>query len=96
MDADHLLILGNLVVCLVGAWLCVCRMAHMDSKTKLTIRVQYAVWFSLFACSGISWTYDEPASLTQLMMGSAVVVHLILGLGAWRYGAPTYTVQGGD
>lgn len=92
MDADRLLILGNLIVCLLGAWLCVCRMSMMDSRTKRPIRAQYTTWFCLFAASAISWTYDEPATLTQLLMGCAVVGHLLLGIGAWRYGAPTYTV----
>lgn len=92
MDADRLLILANLVVCGFGAWMCICRMSYMDSQTKRSIRSQYAVWFCLFAASAISWTYDEPATVTQLLMGCAVVIHLVLGIGAWRYGAPTYTV----
>ena len=92
MDAEQLLILGNLLTCLFGAWLCICRMSMMDSRTKRSIRAQYTMWFCLFATSGISWTYDEPATLVQLLMGAAVVAHLLLGIGAWRYGAPTYTV----
>lgn len=92
MGADQLLILANLSICLFGAWMCMCRMAFMDSRTKRTIRVQYAVWFCLFASSALSWTYDDPPTITQLFMGAAVVIHLLLGVGAWRHGAPTYTV----
>lgn len=89
---SKLLIVANLLVCMAGGFMCICRMSMMSlSTTKAEIRWQYVFWFSTFAASGISWTYDEPASFAQLLMSLAIVVHLILGLGAWRNGAPAYT-----
>lgn len=80
----------NLFICLIGGWVCVCRMAKMSMGTKRTIRTQYMLWFSLFVASAISWTYDEPANLTQIAMGLVVLTHLVLGASAWRLGPPAY------
>lgn len=96
MVKSELLFVGmNLIVCLIGLGVCVSRMACMTSRsTKLTIRVQYAVWMGYFVASALSWAYDEPASFTQLVMTGAVLGHLLLGANAWRYGAPSYTYRG--
>ena len=89
-----LLIVGNFTVCGVGAGMCVCRMAHMSARfTKGAIRIQYAVLFAMFAASAISWTYDEPATVTQLLMSCGMLAHLLLGFEAWRGGAPWYTIR---
>lgn len=91
---DALLVGLNLLACLFGLWVCVTRMGRMSRRTtKLTIRVQYAVWCAFFTASAISWTYDDPASFTQLCMTGAVLGHLLLGADAWRYGPPDYTMQ---
>jgi hypothetical protein len=99
MGRAELLIVGaNLVLCTAGFLLCVTRMGHMSKRTtKLAIRVQYAMLASMFTCSAISWTYDDPASITQLAMTGLVLGFLLCGNDAWKYGAPIYTMRvGGD
>lgn len=93
MTQSELMLLAiNFAVCAAGAWVCICRMSAMSgSRTKPSIRWQYAIWFSYFVASAISWTYDEPASLTQTIMSAAVLLQLGLGFHAWRYGPPSYT-----
>ncbi len=49
------------------------------------------MWFTLFAASGISWLFDIPASLGQIVMALGVIADLGLGFSAWRSGAPSYT-----
>lgn len=95
MAANEMALVGvNFLVCLVGLWVCAVRMGRMSRRTtKLTIRVQYAVWSALFTASAISWTHDDPASLTQLFMTAGVLGHLLLGADAWRYGPPPYTIR---
>ena len=89
------LTLANLVICLIGGYTCICRAIMMSKDdTKLAIRVQYVIWFGLFSASSISWTYGEPASVVQVIMSGAIVAHLLLGLEAWKNGAPAYTMRG--
>lgn len=96
--SEAVLVALNAVACLAGMWVCLCRMGQMSgSLTKLSIRIQYAITFSIFAASAISWTYHDPASLTQFAMTTALLAHLLIGTGAWRYGPPIYTMRvGGD
>lgn len=95
MGKAELLILGaNLVVCLAGFVLCVKRMGYMSKRaTKLAIRIQYAILSAFFTASAISWTHDDPASMTQLVMSALVLAFLLCGNDAWRYGAPDYTMR---
>ncbi len=85
------LIVLNLLICSFGGYLCICRLRVIDSKTKTPIRVRYVMWFTLFAASGISWLFDIPASLGQIVMALGVIADLGLGFNAWRRGAPNYT-----
>ena len=90
-----MLIVANFAACGVGAGMCICRMSHMSARfTKGAIRVQYAILFALFSGSAISWTYGAPATWTQFLMSCATLGHLLLGLEAWRGGAPEYTIRG--
>ena len=86
----------NLAVCIVGFLMCVCRNGMMTNRTKPVIRAQYSIWVGYFVASAISFTFDEPPSLTQVLMSTAVAMHLLLGFEAWRGGAPQYTVRGRD
>ena len=89
---ELLLVAVNFVVCLVGIAMCICRQGYMKkSTTKKIIRAQYSMWTGFFAASAISWTYGEPATGTQLALTMTVLIHLILGFEAWRWGAPSYT-----
>ena len=91
--SEAIITVVNLAVCMVGFLMCICRNGLMSHHTKGVIRAQYAIWVSYFVASGISFTFDVPASVIQLGMSTAVVVHLLLGFEAWKSGAPKYTVR---
>lgn len=94
-NSEMALIVCNLAVCGMGAAMCICRMSHMSARfTKGAIRAQYAVTFAFFSMSAISWTYGEPATITQFLMSAGALAHLLLGFEAWRRGAPAYTIRG--
>lgn len=95
MGSEHLLILANWAVCAFGGWICLCRMAKMSaSTTKMEIRVQYSIWFALFAGSGWSFLFGEMASPVQLLMSVAVLASLVIGIPVWRSsGGPVYVRQ---
>jgi hypothetical protein len=93
MGSEQMMVLLNLVTCLAGSYLCVCRMTHMNSHVKLPIRLGVTLQFALFAASGLSYTYNEPASFIQWMMGFGLICILLLGYGSWRHGAPAYAVK---
>lgn len=96
MGSELLLILANLGICLFGGYVCICRMGKMTgSETKPVIRAQYVLWMSLFVLSGISWTYESPANMAQLLVSSGMVGILALGVGAWRFGTPPHTWRHG-
>ena len=94
MPIESVVIVTNLLICVVGLSICVCRMAQMTAhETKLVIRIQYAIWTGFFTASAISFTYDAPTTITQTFLSFAVVCHLMLGYSAWRVGAPEYTMM---
>ena len=91
MAAEHLLILANWAVCAVGGWICLVRMSKMSaSTTKIEIRIQYMIWFALFFSSGWSFLFGERANAVQLLMSTAVLSSLVLGVPAWRFSEPHY------
>lgn len=88
---SEIMVIFNLAMCFAGGYVCICRMAKMSAQTtKPVIRSQYVIWFGIFAASGISWTYGEPANSIQLLMGAGVLAHLLIGLSIWRRGTPEY------
>lgn len=95
-NSDKIIVVLNLAMCFFGAWVCICRMGMMTGRnTKKTIRAQYAMLFVAFVTSGGSyWLFGEPANEAQILMGILVLGHLLLGWGAWRHGAPLYTMRG--
>jgi len=93
MGSEQTLVLLNLITCLAGGLLCACRMTKMNGQVKLPIRLLTTIQFTLFAASGMSYTYGEPASLIQWMMGVGVIAYLLLGVGPWRYGPPPYALK---
>lgn len=86
-------ILINLALCIAGGWTCICRMKLMGSQTKKQIRAQYVIWFVLFFVSGCSWTFGEPATPTQLLLGLGIITHITLGFSVWKNGAPAYATE---
>lgn len=92
--SEIMLIAFNAALCLAGAAICVCRMAHMSERfTKPAIRVQYALWVAFFALSAITWTFDD-LTAAQVILTALALGHLLLGVQAWRFGAPSYTLRG--
>lgn len=90
-QSDYVILGLNLIVCIAGILICIERMTEMShTKTKLQIRVQYSLWFSLFIFSGFSWLFHDPADLTQLVMSLMILANLVIGNGAWRQGLPEY------
>lgn len=85
------LIIPNLFVCLIGGYLCICRMRFISSETKKPIMLRYVMWFTAFAASGLSWLFGFPPSLFQIIMALCVIGDFGLGFKAWRYGPPQYS-----
>ena len=82
----------NLLVCLFGGYICICRMGKMSAKeTKPVIRAQYTLWMALFVASGLSWLYGYPATPPQTLLSAGIVLWLALGVSAWRFGTPPHT-----
>lgn len=89
------LTIANLVVCLAGGYLCICRLRIMRaSMTKKSVRVQYSIWFALFVSSALSFTYGEPPTWTQLVLTAFTLLVLLIGSAAWSAGPPRYTMRG--
>lgn len=94
-NSDKLMVLVNLALCLGGGFVCVCRMGMMTGQgTKWVIRLEYQVLCMLFVLSGGSyWLWQEVPTWAQLAFGVGVLVKLVLGWPAWRYGPPAYTFK---
>lgn len=93
MENEQFLIILNGVICCVGGYMAICRQSKMGLSTKKTIRAQYAIWMVMFFLSATSWTFGQPASWIQIAMGASILAHLSLGFGAWRNGAPKYSID---
>lgn len=95
-NSDKLVVLLNLAMCFFGAWVCICRMGMMTGRnTKKAVRIQYAMLFLAFVISGGSyWLFSGSPTEAQIIMGMLILGHLLLGWGAWRNGAPLYTMRG--
>lgn len=84
------LIIPNLLMCMFGGYLCICRMKFTSSRTKLPILVRYIMWFTAFVISGISWIWDANPTPLQIFLGACVIADLGLGFNAWKNGVPKY------
>ena len=90
---DLLLVFANLITCMAGVVLCVCRMGKMTKAVKPAIRYQYNLMLPVLIASAFSWIYGQPATLVQLAMSAAMTVPLLIGVVAWKYGAPSYAIK---
>jgi hypothetical protein len=91
-NSDKVLVIVNLAICLFGGFVCVCRMGLMRGPlTKPEVRAQYILWFVMFVVSGLSWTFDQAASIAQILMSGLVLVSILTKWKEWRYGAPPHT-----
>lgn len=73
-----ILIAINLVVCLGGAYLCICRMMRMSKDdTQLAVRQFYTVFFMLFIASGISFLWEIEVTFLQLAQSGSILVYLM-------------------
>lgn len=88
---ETMLILANWIVCAAGGWLCLCRMTKMSGRgTKLAIRWQYTILFTIFFASGWSWIFGDPATFIQMFRAGLLVIYVAAGMPAWRHGQPEY------
>jgi len=87
------LVIFNLLLCMLGGYLCICRMKSTSHQTKPVIIARYVMWFALLVASGLSWLYGVPANVFQILLGLGVVADLMLGFKAWQRGAPKYTLR---
>jgi hypothetical protein len=44
----------------------------------------------VFFYSAFSWTYGDHPTGIQIVLGAAVLAHILLGFSAWRDGLPKY------
>ena len=93
MGSDQLMDLLNLLTCLVGAGLSICRLVKMNSRVKMPLRVLATIQLVLFIASGISYTYDQPASFIQWLMGLGLISYLLLGVAPWKHGPPSCALK---
>jgi apolipoprotein N-acyltransferase len=87
---QELLTAINFFICSLGGFCCICRLRIMGTSTKKPIRFQYAIWFAVFFYSAFSWTYGDHPTGIQIVLGAAVLAHILLGFSAWRDGLPKY------
>jgi hypothetical protein len=91
---NELLALLNFLICLAGGWVCLCRLGAMQGgKTKLTIRWQYTMWFSLLTCSGFSFAFGHATTFMEVLLAAGIVSHLLIGFSVWRHGPPAYAAR---
>ena len=95
MDRSQAVLVAiNAIVCLGGGFLCIERLAKMNSRVKLAIQIQYATLLAMFASSFLSFAYGYPATPIQLFMGIVTACHLMIGLKPWKHGPPDYSIKG--
>lgn len=91
------MIIANLAVCMTGVFICACRLEHMiGHPTKRAIYLTYATLVPAFVSSALSWTYDGPPTIAQLILGGVVVAQLMAGMAVWRHGVPAYALERGS
>jgi hypothetical protein len=82
----------NLVLCLMVAWSCVCRITPMSGRTTRTrFRVGYAVMIVGAASSGASPVlWGEYPGRGDVTLALAVLCVIGAGYGSWKHGVPDY------
>ncbi len=90
---DSLMIGTNLVLCLAGGLMIICRGRHMHpAKTRHSILLAYTVAMFAFSASAISWTFS---GISELQVISALVadIYLLLSAKEWKNGQPWYAMR---
>lgn len=91
--SEQIIIALNLLACITGGFIVVCRLKFITPRTKESIRWHYVMWFTLFAWSGLSWTYGDIPGWAQLALSCGGLFQLILGSRPWKYGQPDYALK---
>lgn len=92
--AEQILFSFNFMLCLVGGFICICRLRFIKSTTKQPIKWHYVMWLTLFGMSAMSWwLFGDPPTFGQFLLGLGGVGQLLLGSSAWKDGAPKYSVK---
>jgi hypothetical protein len=91
-DQAMALTLINALVCACIAWVCICRLRVMNTKsTSNYFRTSYAMTLTMSIASGASfWLFGEQAGPGQLGLACAVVVWIGGGMQNWARGTPWY------
>ena len=89
----HDLIVANFILCTIGWLVCLLRARELSPASKLVIRCRYLLYFFVLSGSSISWLWGAPATLWQIILAGAVVIDLVSGSAAWRYGPPAHTFK---
>ncbi len=91
MGNSLFLVVLNLVVTSLGGWLCICRMTKMSQRTtKLAIRAQYAVLFTVFAALGWGFLVGVHVNRLLVLLALMLVFYVAMGIPAWWKGMPSY------
>jgi hypothetical protein len=87
---NYLLALANFVVCGVALWSCLCRLnATSAGRVRMTVRIEYTVLLAGSVASGFSpILFNEWPGISQVLLGSAVLMMLLAEAHRWRDGAP--------
>lgn len=77
--------LVNVLLCLAGMWMCVCRARHMSfATTRNVVRYGYGAMFTTLLGSLLVF----PAGWWQTYLSFCIVVYLLKGMPAWRGSQP--------
>jgi hypothetical protein len=92
LDQHMLMALVNLAFCCGIGAICVCRTAVMSHRTTRPLaRAAYAAMACAATVSGFShWWFGDWPGWSDLAMSGAVLVYMISGMRAWRFGLPDF------
>jgi hypothetical protein len=96
MESSLLMNLVNVVLCLAGLIMCLCRARVMSARTtKPVIRYGYTLEVVVLLASMFGPTYAGGVIWPQLILGVGIVARLWIGMGAWRSGQPAHATRQG-
>lgn len=83
---------GILVLSIVLAIICVCRMNVLTDRHKLVVRLRYLILFCGSLTTAMApWAFPTNPRFGGLILVAALVLHLLLSAAEWKNGPPAYT-----
>lgn len=84
--------LGVLMLSVVLAIICVCRMNVLTDRHKLVVRLRYLILFCGSLTTAMApWAFPANPRFGGLVLVAALVLHLLLSAAEWKNGAPAHT-----